>query len=169
MRVIALLPLLFVAACSGGEAPKNETAAAPARIAEGQWELASEVTAFRVVDNGTAAINTPVGTRATQSICVSGDRAPAEFFSGDGFDCSTGAYYARNGRINVTLSCTRDGLSGQIPIGANGTFTADSAEFERSVRTVLAGDGDVELTARVTGRRTGDCTAAAGDNAAAAR
>lgn len=168
MRATMFLPLLLLSACGSGGAEKNETAPAAARIAAGQWELASEVTAFRTVDAGAPKIDAPVGTRATASLCVAGDRPPPELFAGEGYDCSYGDYYVRNGRINVTLNCTREGLSGQIPMTIDGRFADGTTEFTRSIRTALASDGDVEVTARVTGRRTGDCTAApGGDNAAA--
>lgn len=171
MRVIAcVFPLLFVAACGGGEAEVNEVAPAAATIEAGQWELASEVTDFRGVDEGAPKINTPVGTQATNSVCVGTDmRPPTAFFAGEGYSCEYGAYYVRNGRINVTLACTRAGLSGSIPVSAEGRITAEGVEFTRTIRTVLAGDGDVEIGANVTGRRTGDCTPeATGDGNAAA-
>lgn len=171
MRKIVALPLLFAAACGSTSAEKNEAApAAASSIAAGQWELTSEVTGFRTVDQGAPKIDTPVGTRATQSICVSGNRPSDDFFAGEGFACTNGAYYARNGRLNVTLSCTREGLDGQISISADGDFTADSVTYTRNLRTVLSSDGDVEIDSRVTARRTGDCAPAAeGDNSAAAR
>lgn len=168
MRALALLPMLMVAACGSGAAEKNEAApAATANIAAGQWELTTEVTAFETQDDGAPRINTPVGTRATETVCVGAGRPSYAFFTGADFDCSDGSYYVRNGRMNVTLACRREGLSGQIPIAAEGTFTGDAVEFNRNVRTILSTDGDVELTQRVTGRRTGDCAPdASGDNAA---
>ncbi|MDQ8758061.1 DUF3617 family protein [Sphingosinicella sp. LHD-64] len=172
MRKLACIPLLFVAACGDGEAEKNAAApATAASLAAGQWELTSEVTAFRAADGGAPRIDTPVGTRATQSVCVGAGQPPIEFFAGDGFTCTTGASYIRNGRMNVTASCTRDGLEGSIQIMADGTFQADSAEFNRNIGTMLSTDGDVEITARVDGRRTGDCTPgteSGGNNAATA-
>lgn len=170
MRKIAFMPVLLLAACSGETAEKNEAAPAAANIGPGQWELASEVTGFNRVDDGEPRIDTPVGTRATESVCVgAGERPLTAFFAGPGYDCSYGSYYVRNGRINVTLACTRAGLDGQIPIATEGRVLADgTVEFTRTTRTILASDGDVEITARVTGRRTADCTAeAAGDNEAA--
>lgn len=161
MRAIAyLMPLLLVTACGGGgEAETNEAAPAATSITAGQWELTSEVSDFRTVDQGQPKIDTPVGTRATSSVCVGADtRPPTSFFAGDGYACEYGAYYVRNGRINVTLACGREGLSGSIPISAEGRITDDGVEFTRTIRTVLASDGDVEITATVTGRRTGDCT-----------
>ncbi len=171
MRAIAFIPLLCLAACGGGESQKNEAApAAASNIAAGQWELATEVTAFRAADAGAPKINTPVGTRATESVCIGEGRPPAAFFAGDGYACTDGAYYVRNGRLNVTMACTRAGLDGSIEIMADGTFGADSTEFSRTTRTMLTSDGDAEITTRVTGRRTGACTPGGdgGDNAATA-
>ncbi len=162
MRAIAwLIPLAFVTAC-GGEAETNDAASTATTIVAGQWELTSEVSDFRAVDQGQPKIDTPTGTRATNSVCVGADtRPPTALFAGDGYACEYGAYYVRNGRINVTLACTREGLSGSIPISAEGRITDEGIEFNRTIRTVLASDGDVEITAAVTGRRTGDCVAEA--------
>ena len=161
MRTLALLPLLFVASCGGGTA-ENKATQAVAAPSPGQWELTSQVARFRKADNGTARIDTPVGTRATQSLCVAaGGRLPTEMFSGDGFTCSFGNYYVRNGRANVTLNCRREGLTGDIPMTVDGTFEADSIALHRNLRTVLTGEGDVEIDADITGRRTGACTPAA--------
>ncbi|MBX3561123.1 MAG: DUF3617 family protein [Sphingomonas sp.] len=166
MRAIAcMFPLLFATACGGGEAEVNEAAPVATTIVAGQWELASEVTDFRSVDQGQPTIDTPVGTRSTGAACVGADtRPPTAFFAGEGYACEYGAYYVRNGRINVTLACTREGLSGSIPISAEGRITADGVEFTRTIRTVLVGDGDVEISANVTGRRTGDCAPEANDS-----
>jgi hypothetical protein len=159
MRALALIPIVFVAAC--GEAPaENEAAAVAAAFAPGQWELASEVTGFRNTGQGRPAIDTPVGTRATASLCVgAGHEIQTAFFAGEGYRCSYGTYYVRNGRVNVTLACSREGLAGGITMSGEGTFQADSVEFRRNLRTSMAGGGDVTIDSRVTGRRTGDCTA----------
>jgi len=162
MRALALLPLLFAASCGDGPA-ENKAAPAAAAPSPGQWELTSQVTRFRKADQGTARIDTPVGTRTTQNLCVApGDRLPTELFSGDGFNCSYATYYVRNGRANVTVNCRREGLAGDIPMTVDGTFTADGVTLHRNLRTVLTGDGDVEIDTDITGRRTGTCTPAAG-------
>jgi hypothetical protein len=163
MRAFAVFPLLLAAACGDGpvqnEAAQDERAGAPQ---PGQWELASEVTGFERADRGAPQINTPVGTRATANLCVGeGAQLPTAFFSGEGFNCDYGTYYVRNGRINLTLNCRREGLSGPIPMTVNGSFEAGQAEFTRNARTILVGEGDVEIAARVRARRTGDCTAGA--------
>jgi hypothetical protein len=158
MRFLALIPLLSLAACGGGEAEQNKTAAVAARPAAGQWELTSEVTAFRTTDSGAPKINTPVGTRATESVCVgAGQQVPTAAFSGENYRCNYDNYYVRNGRINVTMQCARDDLEGAVPMTADGTFEENSFEYNRNLRTVLTTDGDVEITTRVTARRTGEC------------
>jgi hypothetical protein len=158
MRALALIPSVFVAGC--GEAPaENEAAPVAASFAPGQWELSSEVTGFRRTDQGSPKINTPVGTRTTASLCVAaGHELQTAFFSGEGYRCSYGTYYVRNGRVNVTLACTRTGLIGNITMAAEGSFQANGVQFRRNMRTLLTSDGDVETDTRVTGRRTGDCT-----------
>ena len=159
MRALALMAFVCVAGC--GEAPAENKTERAASLAPGQWELTSEVTAFRQTDRGRPSINTPVGTRTTASLCVgAGSELPTAFFAGEGYRCAygTGSYYVHGGRINVTLACTREGLIGNITMSADGTFQANSAEFRRNLRTILVADGDVEIESRVTGRRTGDCT-----------
>jgi hypothetical protein len=158
MRLLACIPIALVAGC-GGETAENKAEPVAATFAPGQWELTTEVTGFRQADQGRPSINTPVGTRATGRYCVArGHELPTEFFSDQGYRCNYGSYYVRNGRVNVTLSCTRAGLSGSVSMSADGTFQAASVEFQRDLRTALDGDGDVVVTARITGRRTGDCT-----------
>lgn len=160
MRASALIPLLLVAACGDtGDGTDKQAKTKAASLSAGQWELASEVTAFSAVDQGPPRIDTPVGTRATETVCVGEGRLPSVFLTGDGFRCSQDNYYVRNGRLNVTLRCTRDGLDGAIAIAADGRFEADSSEFTREIQTALAGEGDVQISQRVTARRTGDCPA----------
>ena len=164
MRILAVLPLLVVVAC-GGEAEEKKSAAKAASLTAGQYELTSEVTAFTAVDQGEPAINTPVGTRATETVCVGQGRPPTKLFAGEGYRCAYDNYYLRNGRLNVTLRCTREGLSGGTPMAIDGRFEAESFEYTRDLSTILAGDGDVRISSRVTGRRTGECAPdSEGDN-----
>jgi hypothetical protein len=161
MRAFALIALLGAASCSD-DSTQNKAAALVAVPPPGQWELASQVTRFDKADNGTPRINTPIGTRAAQSLCVApGAQLPTALFAGDDFTCSYGNYYVRNGTANVTLTCQREGLAGNILMTVDGTFGADRISLHRTVRTILTTDGDVQYAADVTGHRTGACTPAA--------
>jgi hypothetical protein len=170
MRKLALIALLFAAGCGESE-PEAKKSTRLAAFEPGQWELSSEVTMLDSQDNGAPAIDTPVGTRATHSVCVGAGEATPDLFAGEGYDCTYTNYYLRNGRANVQLNCRREGLQGEIVMTANGEFGSSELSYERNVRTILSTDGDVLVNYRVTGRRTGDCTPGtdASTNEAAAR
>jgi hypothetical protein len=170
MRAWLLIPLLLASGC-GSSGPEEKKAARAASLEAGQYALESEVATLASQDEGAPAINTPAGTRASQNVCVGGSgRVPTELLSGEGYDCTYDNYYFRNGRINVLLSCTREGLQGNISMSVDGTFEAGQLSYDRKVRTILASDGDVQIDLSVTGRRTGDCTETEGaTNEAAAQ
>ena len=148
MRSIPIIACLLVTACGGEAEPvKEESKARLTQLEAGQFTLDSEVTNLSSVDDGAPAINTPVGTKANQSVCIGGTgRAPTELFSGEGYRCSYNNYYARNGRINAQLNCTRPGLQGEIAMTVDGEFEAGQMSFNRNIRTILAGSGDVPIT-----------------------
>jgi hypothetical protein len=159
MRALAVIPFILAASC-GETATENKAQPSAALPPAGQWELTSEVTSLAKVDTEAPRINTPAGTRATNSVCVrEGHQIPSAFFAGEGYRCTYGTYYARNGRLNVTLSCHRDGLQGGLTMSAEGTYQGDTAEFRRNLRTNLTTEGDAVIDSRVTARRTGDCPA----------
>jgi len=159
MRTLALIPFVLIAAACGETPAENKAQPVAAQFSPGQWELTSEVTALAKVDTEAPRINTPAGTRATNSVCAAeGHQLPTAFFSGEGYRCTYGTYYVRNGRVNVTLSCHRDGLQGGMTMSADGTYDGDSVTFTRNLRTNLTTEGDAVIDSRVTGRRTGNCT-----------
>ena len=55
------------------------------------------------------------------------------------------------------LSCTREGLQGDIAMTVDGSFESGQLSYDRNIRTILASDGDVLVDHRVSGRRTGEC------------
>ena len=130
MRFLMLVPLAALAACGGETAP---TAKAPERaqtFQAGQWESNLEVTNFRRTDEGSPRLNMPNGTRATGSACVAAadtGRPPLALFVGSDFTGCRWAdnFYMRNGRFNVSLQCTRDGLNGKVTGTVDGPYGAD--------------------------------------------
>lgn len=159
--VLLMMPLAALTACGGGEPAKNKADKA-ASLRPGQYEITTEVTDFRKADTGKAKIDTPQGTRTTRNVCVTDPAAaPAALFADEGFTCQTDAgAYVRDGTVNATLACRRQGLNGGINYSVSGSFQAESFEVERIMATSLATDGDVNIRSTARGRRTGDCTAA---------
>lgn len=166
MRAIMLLPFLVLAACSDeAQVPeKAEQDPAAEHITGGQWEMTTEVVRVTQRDKGSPALDMPVGTKAVTSSCVSeadAKKPPAALFVPEGFKCDYRDNYMHGGRINLTLQCTRAGLSGDIPIAISGSYTAEGIDATSIAETRLSGDGDVRMEAKLTGRRTGPCAAAA--------
>ena len=160
MRAVAIGMLLIVAGCSDTGGAEKEKAKAAAAPEAGQWEVASEVTAFRAMDNGEPKINTPQGTRTAEAICVGageGGRPDPALFAGADYECQYGDYYMRNGRMNLTMQCTRESMPGTIGITVEGTFQGSEFAVNRTIDTSLTSDGDVQITSRLTGRRSGAC------------
>jgi hypothetical protein len=162
-----IVPLFIVAACSGGGGEGNKADEAPATMQAGQWEVASEVTAFRSTDKATPALKAAVGDKATAPACIEAgkeEKPPAEMFAGAGYKCDYKDHYMRSGRINLSLECERDALEGKIQMTVEGSYTGDSFEGNVNANSFLAGDGDFAMASKVTGRRTGPtCAAPAAD------
>jgi hypothetical protein len=164
-RIIAVSLCLAAAACSGGggEEKKAEEAQA-ATIEAGQWETSFEVTAHRVVD-GTPdpALKAAAGDKETGAACVTeADKAkPApELFAGPGYTCQYKSDYIRNGRINASLSCTREGIEGEIMMSVQGSYTGTTFEGTVGTTTYLPGRGDFESSRKIAGRKVAPACAA---------
>lgn len=163
MRILIAGSILMLAACGGGEAEKNTAAdTTNLALAPGQWETVIELGEVASQDNGTPVMKQ--GERMTASACIAEGEgkkpAPAIMAGiGDG-ECSYDNIYMSRGKLNATLSCTRPGLNGKVMISSSGTYTADSFQSEGDVQTYLSSDGDVRAAAKISGRRTGECTAA---------
>jgi len=162
------VPAVALAACGGGGEEGNKTKARAQNLAPGQYEVTAEVTNFRKADEGTPKIEAEVGSRTTRSVCVTdGAQLPPELFIEEGYSCqAAGDAFARGGSINITYRCTRPDLSGAIGTNVSGTFEAESFEAQRTLSTQLSTDGDVVIASNLTGRRTGDCSAAPAGNSA---
>jgi hypothetical protein len=176
MRLLMLVPLAALAACGGGDTEQKAKAkAGPAVMPAGQWESTLEVTNFRRTDEGEPKLNMPNGTRTTGAGCVPGGadaRPPLELFAGPDFENCRWAenFYQRNGRLVSSGTCERDGV-GEVEVTISADYTEDGFEGTAEMLTRLVSDGDVQLGARIQGRRTsGQCTPEAeGGNQAKAR
>lgn len=168
--IIAAGAAVLVAGC-GGESPQQQNEAAPAELSPGQYEASWNVSQLRSTDKTTPATNLKAQATGTTLACVGPDNAfdPA-LFAEDGDECTQSNAYARNGRINLSLSCKREGDAGEIRQSVSGTYGADGFEAEVSTTTYLAGTGDYAMVRTFTGKRVGECPAgtetAAGANAA---
>ena len=172
MRILVMLPLCFVAACSGGSEEKKKEAAAET-IDAGQWETSFEVTKFGSTDKTEPAVAAAVGDKATHPSCVpEAEKAtpPPGLFAGEGYDCDYKNSYIRKGRITASLSCRRAGIEGEIMMSVDGSYKADSFEGMVSTTTYLPGRGDFQMERKLSGRKTAAaCQAGEGGEQPAAK
>jgi hypothetical protein len=156
---------LATAACSGG-GEENKAEEAPAALAAGQWEVASEVTAFRSTDKALPALKAAVGDKATSTACIEKgdeDKPKPELFAGTGYECKYRETYFRRGRINASLSCERESIEGEIMMNVEGKYTAAGFEGTVTATSFLRGEGDFAMTSKITGRKTADACAPAAE------
>jgi hypothetical protein len=162
MRNLTILAACSLAACSGGEEEKKVEVQA-ATMEAGQWQTEHEVTAHRSTDKTEPALKAAVGDKETGSACIvaaSEATPPPALFAGSGYTCTYKDSYIRGGRINASLTCKRAGLSGEIMMSVDGTYTGTSFNGTVSTSTYLVTDGDFASTRKVSGRKTGPTCAA---------
>jgi hypothetical protein len=160
--IAAALPLLLLAAC-GGEAPKQDTAAAaevPVSFPAGEWEFTSTIEKLQSTDQSTPAIARAVGSSEAIKACIKDGKDLINVFPAKGDTCTVSTSYTRNGRVNTAYNCKRPGRGGDLNPTVNGNYTADTAEVTVVTSTMFSGDGDYDLTEKVTAKRLGDCPAA---------
>jgi hypothetical protein len=160
MRALIVVPLCLAAACSGGGEEKKAEAAASMQA--GQWEITSEVAAFRSADKSLPALKAAVGDKSAAPACIEagkGDKPPPELFAGPGYECDYKDTYVSGGRINVSMECRRDALDGKVMITVEGSYTGDSFQGTSTATSFLTGDGDFVMSSKISGRRTGPACA----------
>lgn len=168
MRILVMTAGALVVAACGGEAPKAEKVAPPKTFPTGEWEVTATVDRLISKDGTTPAVKAKQGDAVTRKACVTDPRELAALFVAEGDDCTAQTAFARGGNVNSAYTCKRPGQRGTINPTVYGKYTADTLAITVNTGTQLSGDGDYELTEKLTGKRLGDCPAgsAAAGNAA---
>jgi hypothetical protein len=165
MRNLTILSVCLLAACGGAGGEKKAEQAQAATVEAGQWETSFEVTAMRSTDKTTTALKAAVGDKESGAACIpAGSEAspPGALFAGPGYACATQSSYIRNGRINMSLKCSRPGISGDIMQTVQASYTGTTVEGTVDTLTYLPGPGDFAMARKFTGRKTGATCAAPG-------
>ncbi len=143
----------------GSEAPKPAENLTAKTLTPGEYEVNGEVTKLVSTDKTTPGTAAKLGDKTVTRGCVAdtGNIDPAMFIDA-GDNCSAQSSYVRSGRLSVQYQCTRPGRGNVYP-AADGNFSADAFEAVVTVGTAFTGDGDYNLTRRLTAKRVGNCPA----------
>lgn len=155
MRTILIITGSLMLAGCGNSAPPPP-AAPPAKLPAGQWEVSAKVTAL----DGKAAkeATLKVGDVSTSSACVGSDGvAPPALFVAEGNSCEAQSPYVRNGRVNMQMTCKREGSSQPAMADISGKYTADAITGDARVTTYVSGMDNYVVKQQLTGRRVGEC------------
>ncbi|MEQ9663364.1 MAG: DUF3617 family protein [Parasphingopyxis sp.] len=151
--LVPVAAALTVAGCSSG----------PDRIDAGEWSMSTEVLSIEgpgVSDAmSEAAASQPPQTAST---CVTEEMAANDFggllnpFPGNEDACEFARSDVADGSMAIEAECTMpDGSA--IGFTADGSFDRQSMEGDMEVRINAPGAGEVTVTSRFSGERTGDC------------
>lgn len=161
MMMTILVPAGLLAACGGTAEQAKPAEERAASLQPGEYEISFKVDAIRSTDNSTPATKSKVGDPpVTTRTCVPADGAiDPSAFAEAGEKCTVSDPYMRGGRMSLQLKCLRGNKQlGQL---VDGQFTADSFSGTARTSTFFSGPGDYELTRTLTGKRIGECPAAA--------
>lgn len=156
MRRFALTIGLALSACSGGT---SQNAAAPeeAKLQPGQWEMTTQMTSM---SSGQQKLPAEAMKPVTVSSCITADQVakpqPTLFTASKG-SCKYDSFYMANGILNFTMKCEQPGSS--VASTTQGTFTSTTMDAEVQMVTYTA-DTQMNMSAKLSGRRVGECTAA---------
>jgi hypothetical protein len=165
-RLMMVMGVTMALSACGSE-PEVPKAAAASALTAGLYEVSSEVTSLASTDNSTPATTVKQGEKSSWRACVPADSKPSpELLAEPGDKCEIKNSYIRNGRMSAQMSCTREGVSGQVMPAMMGSFKADSFEGDISTLTYFTGEGDYRLVRKVNAKRVGDCPAGAAPPAA---
>lgn len=160
---------LALAGCGQEQVADNGSEQVPAALNPGEYEVTTLIESLRSTDQTTPATKAKAGGEAvTHKACVASDGTvePA-MFSEAGDECRIENAYARNGRLTLTLSCSRPGAPGLVAQSVSGTFSADGFETAVETATYFTGAGDYAMRRKMAGKRVGACVPKEDDGKAA--
>jgi hypothetical protein len=140
---------------AGGGASANVT------MQPGQWEMTVTVTRMNV-PGMPAGMTPPMPPPQTSRTCITPEeaqQASSSFLNettGAGEGCTSQNSSMSGGRIQANVQCNRP--EGQVRMTMNGQYSATTLDMTQQVQTNQGGR-NVEMEARIAGRRTGECPA----------
>jgi hypothetical protein len=174
-KLILGAAVLAVAACGGsgekaggnGSATSAGSGGGPASgvsLQPGEWEMKTEVLDFSA-EGMPPGLGDSIKAQAggTKKTCITPEEAkgpsPDKFGQNNGGNCKTEDFDWSGGRIKGRTTCSGGAGSGKAVVSMEGTYGAQNIDMKMKSETDVAGK-TMSMELRVTGHRTGECTAA---------
>lgn len=182
MRHAMLIPLtalalpLTLAACGGDEV--SMTNASPAEVAKkvdaaggmrfkpGKWEMTIQTVSVDIpgLEGEMKKQMSDMMLKKVQAhtSCITKKQAespPAEVIARSQGRCKYENFQMDGGKIDGTLVCPAQGMSGAMKMRVVGTFDDESFAIDNDMEATAQGGPAMKIKAKSSGKRIGDCTA----------
>ena len=170
-----LLPLALagiLAACSSEPEQKTENMSAEEvadelsemKIEPGQWEATNEILSVNAAGVPGDGLKNMIGQKTTVSNCITPEQAarpsanflPAQKDS----NCTYQDWRMDDGEMTGIMTCQGGGMPGKVVMKMTGTYGPTAYDLDMDMNSSqLPGGMTMNIKAKTTGRRVGECTA----------
>ena len=166
--ILTCAALLALAACGSADKKGEQSAEDVARemaalkMRPGQWEATNEVLSATAPGIPAEALRGMIGNKTSVQNCVTPEQAEkpsANFLAGQkDSDCTYQDFSMDDGRMTGTMSCTVPGMAGKTVMKMDGKYSPVAYDMNMDMEVSMPGGAKMNVKARTTGRRTGECT-----------
>jgi hypothetical protein len=172
MRYGLFAAALVLAGCGGqqpAEADRNMSAEEVAeelqgmKIEPGQWEATNEIVSATAPGMPGDIMKQMVGQKTTVSNCISPEQAAnpqANFLAAQqNNNCTYQNWSMTGGRMTGQMTCEGGQMPGRVVMTMNGNYSPTQYNLDMDMNTSGLPNGlTMNIKAKTTGRRTGECT-----------
>ncbi len=161
--------LLALCACNKGEPPKRDMTAEEVaeelkgmKIEPGQWQATTEVVEVSAPNVPGDMLKSMVGKKNSVSNCITPEQAAkpsANFLAAQqNNQCTYQDWSMDGGRMTGTMTCQGGQMPGKMVMAMSGSYAPTKYDMNMDMKsTGLPGGMSMDIKARTTGRRVGDC------------
>jgi hypothetical protein len=133
------------------------------KIEPGQWEAVNQIVSATAPGVPADALKSMVGQKSTVSNCITPEQAAkpsANFLAAQrNNNCTYQDWKMDNGKMTGVMTCSGAGMPGQVIMNMSGNYSSTAYDLDMDMNTSgLPGGMTMNIKAKTTGRRTGDCT-----------
>jgi len=166
----AAAAIALLAGCNSSEAPKGRDMTAEEvadelsemKIEPGQWEATNEIISASAPGMPPDMLKQMVGNKTTVQNCITKEQAAkpsANFLAAqENSNCTYQDWSMNRGKMTGSMTCQGGQMPGKMVMAMTGTYGSTKYDLSMDMKsTGLPGGMSMDIKARTTGRRVGDC------------